>query len=199
MFPSIWFGFLCFRNENTRHLYVTRRLCFKFKTFWIVMLLKCDILGETCFWKDLVVFFWGIYLWIPLLLRSDVLGAYVCGRPLFYEVMFQGIIFGEFWFFVFMFLQIHVSVSSCLNIYVFLEGYLHVCHLPKGNLYDCIRFQISLWISFEFVPLPFGFPPECQLAFCHFVGGLVNSKIWIPLGENSKCILATVHYTNQKV
>jgi hypothetical protein len=41
-------------------------------------------------------FLWGIYLWIPLLLRSDVLGAYVCGRPLFYEVMFQGIIFGEF-------------------------------------------------------------------------------------------------------
>jgi hypothetical protein len=154
--------------------------------------------GETCFGK--IWFFGGGDMFIePLLLWSDVLGAYVCGRPSFYEVIFWGIFFGEFWFFLFMFIQIHVLVSSCFNIYVFLEGYLHVCHLPKGISYPCIGFQVSLWTSFEFVLLSFGFPLECQLTLCHFIGGLVNFEIWIPPGESSESILATVHYTNQRV
>ncbi len=142
---------------------------------------------------------WGICLLTPLLLWNDVLGAYVCGRPSFNEVMFWGIFFGKSSFFVFMFIQIHVLVSSCLNIYLFLEGYLHVCHLPRGISYPCIGFQVSLWTSFEFVSLPFGFPPKCQLTLCHFVGGLVNSKIWIPSGESFEGILAIVDYTNWRV
>jgi len=166
--------------------------------------------GLLCY---LNVIFWGKHVFEKIWLFFS--GGYIYGYPCYYEVMFwvhmfveghyfmklcfRGLFLENFDFLSLCFSKSMFPVSSCLNIYVFLEGYLHVCHLPKGNLYDCIRFQISLWISFEFVPLPFGFPPECQLAFCHFVGGLVNSKIWIPLGENSKCILATVHYTNQKV
>jgi hypothetical protein len=32
------------------------------KYFWIIMLLKSDILGETCFWKDLVFFLGDIFM-----------------------------------------------------------------------------------------------------------------------------------------
>jgi len=87
------YGLVCYVSEmKTLGIYMSLKgYVSNSKYFWIIMLLKCDILGETCFWKDLVFFLGDIFmdtlvimkwcfgricLWKAIILWSYVSGNY---------------------------------------------------------------------------------------------------------------------------
>jgi len=86
------------------------------KYFWIVMLLKCDISGEKCFWKYLIVFSRG----------------YIYGYPCYYKVMF--------W--VHMFVEGHYFMKLCFR-GLFLENldFLSLCFSKSMFQYHVSTFM----------------------------------------------------------